>query len=58
MSNDWETEVNKCSKCGKCHTVCPVFLETGDESTVARGRISLAEALRDKQIVYTEKVRD
>ncbi len=58
MSTDWKEEVSKCSKCGKCHTVCPVFLETGDESTVARGRISLAEALRDKQIVYTEKLRD
>ena len=58
MSTDWKEEVSKCSKCGKCHTVCPVFLETGDESTVARGRISLAEALRDKQIVYTDKLRD
>ncbi|MFQ5963959.1 MAG: (Fe-S)-binding protein [Candidatus Scalinduaceae bacterium] len=58
MSEDWKTEVNKCSKCGKCHTVCPVFLETGDEGMVARGRISLAEALRDQQIVYTNKLRD
>ncbi|MCP4265509.1 MAG: (Fe-S)-binding protein [Candidatus Brocadiaceae bacterium] len=58
MTTDWKDEVSKCSKCGKCHTVCPVFLETGDESTVARGRISLAEALRDKQIVYTDKLRD
>jgi glycolate oxidase iron-sulfur subunit len=58
MTTDWKEEVNKCSKCGKCHTVCPVFLETGDESMVSRGRISLAEALRDKQIVYTDKLRD
>lgn len=58
MSEDWKTEIDKCAKCGKCHTVCPVFLETGDEATVARGRISLAEALRDQQLVYTEKLRD
>ncbi|NOG85946.1 MAG: hypothetical protein EX341_05690 [Candidatus Scalindua sp. SCAELEC01] len=58
MSDDWKEEVSKCSKCGKCHTVCPVFLETHDESSVARGRISLAEALRDQQIVYTGKLRD
>ncbi len=57
MTN-WKEEVSKCSKCGKCQTVCPVFLETGDESSVSRGKISLAEALRDKQIVYTEKLRD
>ena len=55
---DWKEEVSKCSKCGKCQTVCPVFLETGDESSVSRGKISLAEALRDKQIVYTDKLRD
>jgi glycolate oxidase iron-sulfur subunit len=58
MTTDWKEEVSKCSKCGKCQTVCPVFLETGDEATVSRGKISLAEALRDKQIVYTEKLRD
>ena len=55
---DWKEEVSKCSKCGKCQTVCPVFLETGDESSVSRGKISLAEALRDKQIVYTERLRE
>ncbi len=58
MTTDWKEEVSKCSKCGKCQTVCPVFLETGDESSVSRGKISLAEALRDKEIMYTEKLRD
>jgi len=58
MTTDWKEEVSKCSKCGKCQTVCPVFLETGDESSVSRGKISLAEALRDKQIVYTERLRE
>ena len=58
MITDWKEEVSKCSKCGKCQTVCPVFLETGDESSVSRGKISLAEALRDKEIIYTEKLRD
>ena len=56
--SDWKEEVNKCSKCGKCQTVCPVYLETGDESSVSRGKISLDEALRDKQIVYTERLRE
>jgi len=58
MTGDWKTEINKCAKCGKCHTVCPVFLETGDEASGARGRISLAEALRDRQLTYTNKLRD
>lgn len=58
MAEDWKTELSKCAKCGKCHTACPVFLETGEEGMVARGRISLAEALRDQQLVYTEKLKD
>ncbi|MDO8139874.1 MAG: (Fe-S)-binding protein, partial [Candidatus Brocadiales bacterium] len=51
-------EIQKCAKCGKCRSICPVFLETGNESMVARGRISLAESLRDGEIFHTELLRD
>lgn len=54
----WEAEISKCAKCGKCRSICPVFLETGKEYMVARGRISLAEALRDGKIFHTELLRD
>ncbi len=54
----WKTEIDKCAKCGKCRSVCPVFLETGNESMVARGRISLAEALRNGEIFHTELLRN
>ncbi|MBU6391779.1 MAG: (Fe-S)-binding protein, partial [Planctomycetes bacterium] len=58
VTQEVEREVNKCAKCGKCRSICPVFLETGNESMVARGRISLAEALRNGEIFYTELLRD
>ena len=54
----FETEINKCAKCGKCRSICPVFIETGNESMVARGRISLAESLRSGEIFHTELLRD
>ncbi len=57
-SDAWETEINKCAKCGKCRSVCPVFIETGNESMVARGRISLADALRNGEVFHTERLRD
>lgn len=57
-ANTWETEIGKCAKCGKCRSICPVFIETGKESMVARGRISLAEALRNGEIFHTERLRD
>ena len=58
ITKSFKTEINKCAKCGKCRSVCPVFIETGNESMVARGRISLAEALRDGEIFHTELLRD
>jgi glycolate oxidase iron-sulfur subunit len=51
-------EMDRCAKCGQCRSVCPVFIETGDEAGVARGRISLAEALLDGRIGYTERLQD
>lgn len=54
----WEEEIAKCSMCGKCHSVCPVYLETGEETMVTRGRISLAMALRDHEIKFTDKLKD
>ncbi|MBM2835689.1 MAG: putative iron sulfur protein [Candidatus Brocadiaceae bacterium] len=53
-----ESEIQKCAKCGKCRSICPVFIETGNESMVARGRISLAESLRNGEIFHTELLRD
>jgi len=46
-------EIDKCSKCGTCRSVCPVFAETNDESMVARGRITLAEALINDELDYS-----
>lgn len=58
MNKNWELEASKCAKCGKCRSVCPVFLETGNESMVARGRISLAEAIRDNEIIYSKRLKE
>jgi glycolate oxidase iron-sulfur subunit len=48
-------EIDKCSKCGKCRSVCPVFTETNDECMVARGRITLAEALINDDLDYSAR---
>lgn len=34
---DYKDELHKCSKCGLCQGVCPVYLETGNECSVSRG---------------------
>lgn len=36
-----ENEIVKCIRCGACQSACPVFRETGNESSVARGKVRL-----------------
>jgi glycolate oxidase iron-sulfur subunit len=38
---EWEEKVSQCIKCGSCLSVCPVYLETQQETLVARGKLSL-----------------
>lgn len=49
-------ELRKCPGCGQCRFVCPIFEELGDESSVARGRISLARALQSGEYPPTEEM--
>lgn len=34
----FEKEINKCSKCGLCQAVCPIFQVTGNECAVSKGK--------------------
>jgi len=51
-------EIDKCTKCGKCLSVCPSYIETRDEVRVARGRIALFEALTEKRLSYTPRMAE
>lgn len=48
-------EIDRCSKCGTCRSVCPVFAETNDEAMVARGRLTLAEAFMKEELDYSAR---
>ncbi|MDD3593172.1 MAG: (Fe-S)-binding protein [Candidatus Gastranaerophilales bacterium] len=43
-------EVYKCSGCGICHDICPVFEITKRESAVSRGKFKLLNALINQDI--------
>jgi glycolate oxidase iron-sulfur subunit len=43
-------EMDRCARCGKCQSVCPVFKELKDEAFVARGRVALFDALSRGEI--------
>lgn len=39
-----EKEIIRCTKCGSCQSVCPIFLELKTEAAVARGKVALMKA--------------
>lgn len=43
-------EIMKCVRCGQCRAVCPIFLESGVEGDVARGRIYLVKQLLEGKL--------
>ncbi|OQY20017.1 MAG: lactate dehydrogenase [Desulfobacteraceae bacterium 4572_35.1] len=47
---DFRADIDKCVKCGACQAQCAVYKTIKRESTVARGKIAIANALLDKDL--------
>ncbi|MCL2789878.1 MAG: (Fe-S)-binding protein [Desulfobulbus sp.] len=54
----FQDEIAQCVRCGACQAHCPVYLETGREGSVARGKIVLAAALLAGEIGLDERLRE
>lgn len=59
---DYKKEISKCSKCGLCQTVCPIYKKTLNECDGARGKIAMLEGVlngilkvNDTMISYLRK---
>ncbi len=50
-------ELERCMKCGKCRSVCPVFRELQNELFSARGKIKLAEKIAQGEFTLTPRAR-
>ena len=42
---DFAGDINKCSKCGLCQSVCPVYKETGHDCAVSRGKFVMLDGV-------------
>ncbi len=54
----YREEFLRCMKCGGCQAVCPTYIETGDESMVARGRLVLSESVLDGKLGLTDGLKE
>ena len=46
---DFRAQIDACVKCGACQAQCAVYKSLKRESTVARGKVAIANALLDKK---------
>jgi len=49
-------ELERCSRCGKCRSVCPVFDVSLNEAMVTRGRIELLRAFLEGRLPVTRQL--
>lgn len=52
-----EEEIIKCTRCGNCQAVCPLYRETCWEPAVARGKIRLARGVLTGELRYTPRLK-
>lgn len=50
--------LNRCSRCGACQAYCPLYLETGREPFVARGKMELLELLEENKLAWNDKMAE
>lgn len=55
---DYREQIAQCVRCGACQAHCPVYLETGREGSVARGKIVLAAAVLTGEVGLEERLRE
>lgn len=42
---DYADDINKCSKCGLCQAVCPIYKLTGNDCAVSRGKFVMLDGV-------------
>ena len=48
----------KCTRCGQCLTICPVYGKTGEESNSSRGKLFLLRSLADGTVAATPELME
>ena len=52
---DYADDIKQCVKCGTCHAYCPIFDQEKKEPLVARGKVTLAQALLNSEVEIDDR---
>ncbi len=53
---DFSDDINKCSKCGKCQEVCPVFKLTKNDCAVSKGKFIMLQGVLKGDLRLTKTI--
>jgi glycolate dehydrogenase iron-sulfur subunit len=48
LVRELEDQLSACTRCGMCQAVCPLYRETAQESSVARGKLAILDGLMEE----------
>ncbi len=48
LVRELEDQLSACTRCGMCQAVCPLYRETAQESSVARGKLAILSGLMEE----------
>lgn len=54
--SDFKEIIHRCSKCGLCQSVCPIYKTTGNECTVSRGQFIMLEGIINNKLKMSKTV--
>lgn len=54
--NDFQEEIYKCSRCGLCQTVCPVYKVTLNECSVSRTKFNMLNGILKGDLTLNKKI--
>lgn len=53
---NYSEDIYKCTKCGLCQAVCPVYKATGKETAVSRGKFTLLNGILTGKLKFDKKI--
>ena len=54
--SDFSEEINKCSNCGKCQEICPIYKLTGNDCAVSKGKFMMLKGVLKGDLKFSKTI--